>query len=104
MPSHFWFNNLWLATRQDVVTHVRTKLEGCALTASCMSPCTCHLLQTTDTSLNLVVCLFISLFAFISLFSAYKYHNDTPNRGTKDEMMTNNHSHNLNGGTMHDLW
>jgi hypothetical protein len=55
-----------------------------------------------------VVCLFVSFFlsffALISLFSAYKYKNDKPNPGTKDETTTNNDSHNLNGGIMHDLW
>jgi hypothetical protein len=48
--------------------------------------------------------LLVSLFALISFLSAYTYHNDAPNQGTKDETMTNNYSHNLNGGTMYDLW
>ena len=99
MPSHFWFKTFWLAVTHVWNSRYRTKLEGCALTASCMSPCTHHLLQTTDTNLNHVVCLF----ALISLFYAYKRHNDTPNQGTKDDSMTNNHCHNLKGGTIWDL-
>ena len=51
---------------------------------------------------GLFFCLFLWLPLFL-LFSTYKYHN-TPNRGTKDETMTKNDSHNLNGSTMYDLW
>jgi hypothetical protein len=47
---------------RHVVTNIWIKLEGCALTTSCMSPCTHQLLQTTNTNLNLVVCFFASFF------------------------------------------
>jgi hypothetical protein len=83
----FWFNNLWLATHQDVVTHVRKKLEGFALTASCMSPCTHHLLQTTDTNINLAVCLFVCFFLSLPLFLFFLPTNITMTHQMEEQRM-----------------
>ena len=61
----------------------------------CPSVCARCLVQTT---------WFIRI--YVSFFCpTHKCQNDAPNCGTKKtDMMMNNHSNNLNGSNMHDLW
>jgi hypothetical protein len=62
MPSHFWFNSVWLALHWNAATcetQHRTCLVGSVLTVNCQSLCACCL------DLYFVVCLFSLIYVIV---------------------------------------